>query len=190
AFAGPAKLEARDGRALIGWLTDRADAQAAGPMRAQAEIRLGSEAIAIEALKADLDRVTLEGRLAYSWASGERPARLEAVLDAPELDLDRGYALAQGLFGDAGFDWPREGALAIKIGRASAAGVEAKRADIAMRFGRQALEIDRFAIGDLGGAAVSVKGNLDGRGPTPRGTVTLALDAPALEGVATLVEKF
>ena len=96
-FNGPAKVEALDPRAFVAWLTDRADAQASssGALRAEGEIKLGSDAFAIDRLKAELDRMTLQGRLAYAWASGDRPARIEAALSAPELDLDRAQALAR-----------------------------------------------------------------------------------------------
>ena len=57
-------------------------------------------------------------------------------------------------------------------------------------FDRRGLEITRLAIGDFGGAAVTVKGRIDTRTQTPRGAVTLDLDARRLDGVATLIEKF
>ncbi len=192
AFSGPAKVEARDPRALVAWLTDRADTQAMTPaaLRAEGEVKLGSETIAIDRLKAELDRMTIEGHLAYSWASGERPPRVEAVLSAPEIDFDRVYALTQGMFADTAFEWPREGKLSVKVGRASFAGVDAKRADVNMQFDRQGLDIERFAIGDFGGAALAVKGRIDTRTPSPRGSVSVDLDARALDGVTTLMEKF
>jgi large subunit ribosomal protein L24 len=191
AFAGPAKIDARDPRAFVAWLTDRVEVSAAsGPFRAAGEVRLGSDMIAIERLQAEVDRMTLEGRLAYSWASGDRPARIEAALTAPEINLDRALALAQGVFGDTAFEWPREGALAVKIGLASFGGVEAKRADVNMRFDGSGLEIERLSIGDLGGAALAVKGEIDTSTSYPRGAITLDLNARALDGIATVVEKF
>jgi large subunit ribosomal protein L24 len=191
-FAGRAKVEARDPRALLAWLSDRNDVQAisAGALRAVGDVTIGSEMIAIDGLKADLDRMALEGRLSYSWASGERPPRIEAVLSAPELDLDRAYGLAQGVFAGTAFEWPREGALAVKVDRASIAGVEARRADVSLQFDRRGLEIERFAIGDFGGAALAAKGRIDTRTASPRGAITLDLDARSLDGVATLLEKF
>ena len=192
AFDGRAKVEARDPRALAAWLSDRADAQAitAGALRAEGDVKLGSDRIAIDGLTAEVDRMTMEGRLAYSWASGDRPPRIEAALTAPDIDLDRAYALAQGVLADTVFDWPREGALSLKVGRAALAGVDARGADVDVRFDRGGLEITRLAIGDFGGAALAVKGRIDTRTQIPRGTVTLDLDARTLDGVATLIEKF
>ena len=57
------------------------------------------------------------------------------------------------MFGDTAFEWPREGTLAIKVGRASFNGVEAKRADVTCSSTAAAFEIDRLSVGDLGGAA-------------------------------------
>ena len=88
--------------------------------------------------------MTLEGRLAYSWGSGDRPPRIEAALTAPEIESRPHLALAQGIFGDTAFEWPREGTLALKVGRAAFAGVEARRADVDMQFDRSGLEIERL----------------------------------------------
>ena len=49
------------------------------------------------------------GSLAYSWARDDRPARIEATLKAPELNVDRVQAITKAMLGDTAFDWPREG---------------------------------------------------------------------------------
>ena len=190
-FAGRTKVEAHDPRALLAWLTDRADAQTitAASMRVEGDVRFASDTIAIERLKAELDRMTLEGRLAYWWANEHRSARIEAVLSAPEIDLDRARTLAQGLFVGTTFDMPREGLVSAKIGRAVLAGVEASRADVSVRFNGEGLQVERLAVGDFGGAALAVKGSIDTRGKAPRGTLNLELDAKKLDGLTTVVEK-
>ena len=191
AFAGPARIDARDPRGFIAWLSDRADAPAgSGPFRAEGDVRLGSDMIAIDRLQAEVDRMSLEGRLAYSWAHGDRPARIEAALTAPELNIDRMLAVAQGIFGETAFEWPREGTLAIKVGLASFNGVEAKRADVDLQFDSSGLEIHRLSVGDLGGATVAVKGEIGTGTPHSGGALTLDLDARTLDGIATVVDKF
>ena len=127
-------------------------------MRLAGDVTLGNDAIAIERLKLELDRMTVAGRFAYAWASDNRPARLDAALTAPDIDLDRVHAFAKAVLGDAAFDWPREGALSLKIARAAVAGVEAKQADVNMRIDANGLEIERLSIADFGGAALAVKG--------------------------------
>ncbi len=191
AFDGRAKVEARDPRALAAWLTDRADAQTitAGAFRAEGDVKLASDHVSIDGLTAEIDRMTMEGRVAYSWGNGEKPPRIDANLSAPDIDFDRAYALAQGVLAGTPFEWPREGAVSLKVGRAAVAGVEARRADIDVQFERGGLDIKRLVIGDFGGAALSIKGRIDSRAQAPRGGLTLDLDARALDGIATLIEK-
>ena len=190
-FNGRARIESKDPRALMAWLTDRADAQAiaATSLFIDGEVRLGKDAIAVERLRAELDRMRLEGRVAYLWATSERPARIEASLRAPDIDIDRTYALMQGLLAGTAFDWPREGEVRAEIGRASLAGVEALRTDVNMRFNTHGVEIERLAIGDFGGAMLAIKGRIDTREQSPTGALTLELNAKRLEGVTALLEK-
>ena len=100
------------------------------------------------------------------------------------------HALAKAVFGGAALDWPREGALSLKIARAAIAGLEAKQADVNVRIDARGLEIERLAVADFGGAALAIKGRIDTKGHSPRGAVTLDLDARALDGVMALLEKF
>jgi uncharacterized protein involved in outer membrane biogenesis/tetratricopeptide (TPR) repeat protein len=193
-FAGPARIEAKDPRALVSWLTDRSDAQAiAGTFRAEGDVRLGTETVAIDRLKADLDRVSLEGRFAYTWPSVAHPARVEAALSAPEIDFDRAYGLVQDMFAgtlaDTSLEWPREGTLAFNIARSSIAGVAVRDADVDLRFDARALDIERLAIADFGGASVAAKGSVDIRAWAPRGTLTLDLDVRTPDGVIALLDK-
>jgi len=191
AFDGRAKLDARDPRSLVAWLTDRVDLQTvtAGALRAEGDVKLGGDQLAIDGLTAEIDRMNMEGRVAYTWARGERPPRIEANLTAPDIDFDRAYALAQGVFAGTSFELPREGAISLKLGRAALAGVEARRADIDVQFEQGGLDIKRLTVGDFGGAALGIKGRIDSRARAPRGSLTLDLDAKALDGVATLLEK-
>jgi uncharacterized protein involved in outer membrane biogenesis len=191
-FEGSTSIEATDPRTFLAWLTERSDDQSviAGPLRLGADVTFGTDAVAVDRLKLELDRMTVAGRLAYAWANDARPARLDVSLAAPEIDLDRVHALAKAMLGDTAFDWPRAGALALKVERAMIAGVEAKRADVNLRIGANGIEIDRLVIADFGGTALAVKGRIDSRTQSPRGALTLDLDARTLDGLTTLVEKF
>jgi uncharacterized protein involved in outer membrane biogenesis len=191
-FEGSTRIEAQDPRAFVAWLAESSEEQAAaaGPLRLGGDVTLGGDAIAIDRLKLELDRMTIAGRVAYAWANDDRPARLDAALTAPDLDLDRVHALAKAVFGGAALDWPREGALSLKIARAAIAGLEAKQADVNVRIDASGLEIERLAVADFGGAALAIKGRIDTKGHSPRGAVTLDLDARALDGVMVLLEKF
>ncbi|OLB70713.1 MAG: hypothetical protein AUI16_24900 [Alphaproteobacteria bacterium 13_2_20CM_2_64_7] len=190
-FVGSTRLEANDPRALVAWLTERSDEQlvSAGSLRLGGDLTVGSDAITIDRFKLDLDRMTVAGRLSYSWAHDERPARLEAVLSAPEIDFDRVHAVAKAVLGETTFDWPREGALSLKIARALVVGIEAKQAEIEMRSDANGFEIARLAIADFGGATLAAKGRIDAKAQSPHGAVTLDVDARALDGIVALVEK-
>jgi len=192
AFDGRAKVEARDPRSLAAWLTDRADLPTitAGALRAEGDVKLGGDQVSIDGLTAEIDRMTMEGRVAYAWGRGDRPPRIEASLTAPDIDFDRASALAQGVFAGTPFELPREGSISLKLGRAAFAGVEARRADIDVQFERGVLDIKRLVVGDFGGAALAIKGRIDSsRAQAPRGSLSLDLDAKALDGVAALLEK-
>ena len=190
-FEGTTRIETNDPRGLIAWLTDRTEQQAAavGPWRLGADVTLSSDSIAVERLKLELDRINVDGRVAYAWANDERPARLDAAITAPEIDLDRINALSSALLGDATFDWPRDVTLSLKVGRAIVAGLEAKQADVNLRIGANGIEIERLAIADFGGAALAVKAQIDTKAQPPRGTMTLDLDARTLDGLLVLLEK-
>ncbi len=191
-FQGSTQVEANDPRAFVAWLTERTEEQSAsaGPWRLAGDVTLGSDAIAIERMKLELDRMTVAGRVAYAWTVDDRPARLDAALTATEIDLDRVQLLARGMLGGAVFDWPREGALSLKIGRGFIAGVEAKQADVNVKFGPTGLAIEQLAVADFGGAALAVKGRIGTNAQAPRGALTLDLDARALDGVTAALEKF
>ena len=191
-FNGATKIESADVRALIGWLADRGNGMALppGPMRLTSDVALTGERVAFDRLQAELDRMKIEGHLDYAWADGDRPAKLNAVLRAPELDFDRAQSLLLASFGDKPAAWPREGTLAIDIGRAAAAGFEARDVTVKMRRDSGGLDIERLAIGDIGGAKLTVGGRIDTHESVPRGTVTLDLDARGLDSMAALVGKF
>jgi uncharacterized protein involved in outer membrane biogenesis len=192
AFKGPAKIDSGDARAFFAWLVDRADVQAIAPgsLRLSGDIAFGSETVAIDRLNAEIDRMTVTGSFAYSRTSNDRPARLDVALTAPEINIDRLEVLAKAILGDPEFDRPRQGDLSFKIGRASIGGIEAKQSDIKMRIDFDGLAIDQLRIADFSGAALAVKGHIDTKTESPRGAVTLDLDARSLDGVTALVEKF
>ena len=192
AFKGPAKINSDDPRALIAWLSDRPEAQtmAAGSLHMSGDLSLSNAEVAVDGLDAELDRMTVAGRFGYRWASGDRPARIDAVLTAPEVDIDRIQVLGKAMFGDVAFDWPREGQLSLKVVRAVIAGVEAKQTDVSMRIDAHGVEIERFAIADFGDATLAMKGRIDTQAQSPRGAITLDLDARALDGISALIETF
>ena len=190
-FAGHTTVETNDARALVAWLADRSDGSSAAPgaLRLVGDVTLSHDAISVERIELNLDRMSVTGRFAYAWGGDDHP-RLDAALSAPDIDLDRVHAIATAMLGDTAAAWPRAGHLSLKVGRALILGVEAKQADVSVRLDATGLDIDPLTVADFGGAALAVRGRIDTRTASPRGTVTLDLDARALDGVLAVMEKF
>jgi large subunit ribosomal protein L24 len=190
-FDGSTLVESNDPRALLAWLMHRTEPQtvAAGYLRLGGEVSINNDAFNVERLKLELDRTVMAGRLAYTRASEGRPARLDAAITTPEIDLDRAHAVAKSLLGEATMEWPGEGTLSLNIARALIAGTEAKHTDVQMRIGAEGLEIEQLAVADFGGAALAVKGRIDAGATSRRGALTLDLEARSLDGALTLMDK-
>ena len=195
-FAGPASVDSADPKTLIAWLEGRQEARpdapgpAIGTLRARGDLTLGAERLAVDRLDAEVDRKTLAGRLAYVFATDQRPARLDAAVRAGEIDLDGAIAFARNALAGTTLARPGEIALALDLGRASYAGVDAKGATANLRFDASGLVIDRLSIADFGGAVLNASGRIDTAASSPHGSIALTLAAQRLAGVMALVTRF
>jgi large subunit ribosomal protein L24 len=191
-FAGPASIDSADPKTLIAWLEGRLDAPRAtvGALRARGDVTLGGDRLAVDDLRAEFDRKTIEGRLAYGFATEQRPARLDAALTAAEIDLDGAIAFADKALAGSTFRRPGEIALALDFGRARYAGIEAKGATANLKLDSHGLLIERLAVADFGGAALTASGRIDAGAPSWRGSIALGLDAQRLTGVTALAARF
>jgi len=191
-FNGPADLDSADPKALIAWLEGRPDATRAtiGSLHARGEVTLGAERLAVDRLEAKFDRKAVEGRLLYAFATGQRPARLDAAITAAEFDLDGALAFVNNALAGTTFDRPGEVALALDFGRTTYAGIEAKGVAANIKFDSSGLVIERLALADFGGAMLSASGRIDTSSPSPRGSIALMLEAERLNGIAALATKF
>jgi tetratricopeptide (TPR) repeat protein len=190
AFEGEGRVEARDARPLVSWLTDGGGGDAfSAPFRAAGGVRFSGEGIAFDKLSASFDRDTLEGNVAYAAPGAGRSGRMSATLSAPAIDLDRARGLVQRVTADANMAWPRDGSLSLNVQKASAGGIDAKGVDISMRYTERALTVDRLTIDDIAGSRLAAAGSIDIRTLAPRGAITFDLDVGAPEAVAAAVEK-
>lgn len=191
-FQGPVKVDSNDPGVFFGWIEGRAAAgrPSLGPMRGSGVVTLGRERVAVDRLQADIDRKTLEGRAAYRFATPGAPARLDAVLSGAELDFDRVLAIGSALFASTSFERPGEMALALDIGRASYAGVEARKAQAVLTYDHSGLKIERLSIADLAGATIDASGRLDNAAEAWRGSVALSVVAQRLDGITLLADRF
>ncbi|MET0869235.1 MAG: AsmA family protein, partial [Pseudorhodoplanes sp.] len=160
-FSGPVEFSAVDPRVFAEWLDGKANAAPlpAKPLKLRGDVSLGAGRIAIDRMSAEYDRNAFEGSLSYQAADAGHRARLEAKLRADDLDLDAWLALLGTSLSDIAK--PQDVALGLTLGRLRFAGFEAGRADIAINANATGIAIERFAIGDIGGASLDAKGRID-----------------------------
>ncbi len=190
-FTGPAEIETGDPKLLAAWLEGRSAVTQGDvrPLTLRGDVTLGSDKIAVERLQAAFDRKTVTGRLAYVFASGSRPAKLDAALNAPELDIDAALGFANALLAGSHIERPHDMTIAVDIGRATIAGLVARDASARVKVDGNGVEIDRLAVVDLGGAAFSASGRIVTT-PSPQGSMRVDLDAPDMTPVMALLARF
>jgi uncharacterized protein involved in outer membrane biogenesis len=189
-FSGPASIAATDPKVLMAWIEGRPLLNAAGaigPLRASGDLTFAPDRISVERLKADIDRKTIAGRLAYVWG-GARP-KLDAEINAADLDLDAAFAFVHSALPDARLDWPGEVALALDLGRATMGGLEARNAKAKLKLDESGLVFERLAIADLAGAGIDLRGRIDDPWKAPKGALNFDLTGARLDGVVALLEK-
>lgn len=193
AFTGPAEVDASDPKVLAAWLEGRGDiAQSADlrPLSLRGEVTLGNEKVAVERLKAEFDRKTISGRMAYVFAAGGRPAKLDAALNAPELDIDAALGFGKALLAGSSVERPRDMTIAADIGRAAVGGFVARDASARLKVDAGGLQIDRLAVADLDGAAFSASGRIVTTAPSPQGSINVDLTAPDMAPVVAVLARF
>ena len=196
AFTGPAEIDANDPKMLAAWLEGRADKAKplapidVTPISIRGDVTVGSEKIAIENLKAEFDRKVVSGRFAYAFATRQAQAKLDATLNAPELDLDATLGFGMALLSGSSLERPRDMTIAVDIGRASVGGFTGSNASARLKVDGNGLQIDKLAVADLGGAAFSASGRIDTSGTTPLGSINVDLNAPEMEPVLAVLQRF
>jgi large subunit ribosomal protein L24 len=191
-FAGPVAISSVDPRAFASWLEggNETSAGAAAPLRGRGELSFDDRAIAIDHLMLEIDRKPVTGRLSYRRGSEGANARVEAHLKAQDADIDAMISLARAVMKDRKFEWPEEISLALDMDRARLAGLDVRRAHIKAVLASDGLQIERLAVGDLGGMEVEAEGAVEAVFSAPRGRLTARLQAEDLSGLAPLVSSF
>ena len=192
-FSGPAEIQAGDPKALGAWLQGSSAAKQGDrtrPLTLRGEVTLGSDKLAIESLKAEFDRKTIAGRLVYVFSAENRPAKLDAELNTPELDIDAALGFGKAMLAGSKLERPRDMTIAVDIGRATIAGITARDASARLKVNAGGLQIDRLSVADLGGGALSANGRIDTSGDAPRGALALDFEARQTTAIVALVAKF
>lgn len=189
---GPVSIESTDMKALVAWLEGRGD-QPAGPaqtMTARGNVTITNNRFVLDRLSASLDQEKVEGRLAYTWTARDRAAALDSEIRAADLDVDALMAFAKAAASDGAFEVPRDIALALDVGKATVAGVDARAVNARLTLHAGILHIDRLSIGDLAGAALDMSGSIDELSSQPRGQLTLDINASTLAGLADIAGRY
>ena len=191
-FVGPAAIDSNDPNALSAWLEGRAPParQDLRPLSVRGDLTLSGEKIAFERLRAKFAQKTITGRFAYVFAAGKQPSKLDAALNAPELDLDVALGFGQALVKGSGLARPHDMTITADVGRATIAGIEGHGVSARVKVDADRWQIDRLAVADLGGASFSAGGNLTLTGSSPQGSLQLDLNAPDPAPVMTVLSRF
>src|SRR6185503_19830570 len=98
-FTGPAVIDATDPKRLFAWWQG-AQAQAGAdwkPIKLRGDVTFGTDRIAVEKMQAAFDGKRVTGALTYAYANKGTASKLDAVLNADELDLDTAIALCKAM---------------------------------------------------------------------------------------------
>ena len=108
-FKAALSVESSDPEALLTWLQGRGEIayRSQKPLRLRGDVTVAPEGFAIDAMKADIDGGTVEGRVVVSYRQAVHGSRVDAELKAERLDLDAATAFARSLAGPQG-EWPDE----------------------------------------------------------------------------------
>ena len=190
-FTGPAEIDSSDPRALAAWLEGRDPAQGEPrSLRLRGDVTLGVEQIALDRLTAEFAGRTIAGRFAYVFAAGTHPSRVDAALNAPELDLDALLGFGRAVLAGSQLERPHDMAVTADIGHATIAGLEGRNLSARVKVDADSWEIDRLTIADLGGAKFAAKGRIVLAGPAPQGDIAVDFDAPDMQPMMKLLAHF
>ena len=191
AFTGPAQLKTNNPKLLTAWLEGRPPTGkgALQPLSLRGDLTFASDKIAVDHLAAEIDRKNVTGRFAYYFGAGKRPARLDAALHAPDLDIDAALGFGKALLAGSHVERPRDMSIAADIGHATIAGFTARDLSARVKADADGLRIDKLSVADLGGAAFSASGRIV-TAPSPQGSVNVDLNAPDVAPVIALISRF
>ena len=174
-FKGTMSVDSTDPDTLSAWLQGRSEVTYRNqkPLRLRGNVTASSGRFAVEALKAEIDGGTVEGRVAFSAPSADGGSRFDADLKADRLDLDPAGALIRSLGGPQA-EWPEAGRLSLDIGRATSAGQEMRPFVAQLGYGPKTISLDRLRVGEASGLMLDGSGSFDRTDSTGRLAITAA----------------
>ncbi|MET0969194.1 MAG: AsmA-like C-terminal region-containing protein [Tardiphaga sp.] len=161
-FKGAVSIDSTDPDTLAAWLQGRSDVtfRSQKPLRIRGNLSSAADHLRLEALKAEIDGGTVEGRIDYATAVAVGGSRLDATLAADRLDIDAASALIRSLGGKQA-EWPDAGQLSLDIGRAVSAGQEMRPFKMTANYSARTIVLDRLKVGDPGSLMIEGSGSFD-----------------------------
>jgi large subunit ribosomal protein L24 len=179
-------VESSDPEALLTWLQGRGDTtyRSQKTLRLRGDVTVAPEGFAIDAMKADIEGGTVEGRTQVSYKQAAHGSRVEADLKAERLDLDAATAFLKSLAGPQG-DWPDEGRLALDVGRATSSGQELAPLQARLAYSPTKLSLEQLKIGQIENVTLDGAGTFDRVNAT--GWFALNSGAASLDRLTSLI---
>ncbi|QPF83231.1 AsmA family protein [Bradyrhizobium genosp. L] len=188
-FKTALNIESTEPDALMSWLQGRSDAayRSQKPLRLRGDVTVSPAGFAIEAMKAEVEGGTVEGRVAVSHREASNGSRVEAQLKAEQLDLDATTAFVRSLAGPQA-EWPDEAQLSLDVGRAISNGQELRPLQAKLAYSPKAIVLERVKIGRPDNVTLEGSGNFDRANSTGK----LAIDATAasLGRLTAIIQPF
>jgi len=185
-FSGALDIESGDPDVLLAWLQGKSDVvrRTQKALRLNGDVSANKDRVAIEALKAEIDGGTIQGRIAVSAPASGTGSRVEAELKAERLDLDAATAFVRSVAGPQA-NWPEEAAVSLDIGDALSAGQELKPFAAKFGYNPKTLSLGQLKFGQPGGAMVEGTGSFDRTDAT--GRLTLSANGTSLKQITAMV---
>jgi large subunit ribosomal protein L24 len=185
-FNGALSVDSSDPNTLASWLQGRSEVTYRNqkPLRVSGNLDVGSDRIAIDGLKAEIDGGSLEGRIAVSNSTADGGSRVEAALKADRLDLDAATAFTRSLAGPQA-EWPDQAQLSLDIGRAVSAGQELRPFLVKLSYAPGTIALDQLKIGEASGVTMEGAGSFDRGNAT--GKLTLNASTASFAQVTALI---
>ena len=187
-FTGALSVESSDPDALVAWLQGRSEIsyRSQKPLRLRGDVNVGPGGFAIEAMKAEIDGGSVEGRVAVS-ARQAGGSRFDAELKGERLDLDAAAAFARSLAGPQA-EWPEEALASLEIGRATSGGQELRPFVAKLGYGPKKIFVDKLRIGMAGSVILDGSAGFDRVDAT--GKLVLNSSAASVGQIAGLIAPF
>ncbi len=191
-FTGPAEIDASDPKALVAWLEGRIETgqNELRPLSLRGEVTVATDKIAVDGLKAEFDRKPITGRLAYSFASGNRSASLDVEFKAPQFDINEVLKFGRALLAGSALEQPREISVDADIGRATFDEIEMRDARARFKIDTGGFQLDRLSVSDLAGGNLAASGRVETGGHPPRGSFSLDFETRQTAAIVAMLEKF